>query len=66
MAALDLLGAPAGIGFPHVGRRLNRRDELKGDIADSDESDDRASDDPEDAVMKEDAADEDVDYTICQ
>jgi hypothetical protein len=49
--SLDLFGAPAGVGFPHVGRGLNRGDELQGDISDTDESNDGAGNDPEDAVV---------------
>lgn len=59
-ARLHLLGTPTGVGLPHVGRRLNRRDELQDDIADTDETDDGASDDAQHTVMQQNRADKDV------
>lgn len=43
-ALLDLFGAPAGVRIPHVGGRLNRRDELERNVTDSDQADERAGD----------------------
>ncbi len=57
---LDLLGAPALVGLAHVGGGLDGGDELEGDVADADEADDAARDDAQDAVVEQDAADEDV------
>lgn len=59
---LDLLGAPAGISFPHIGRGLDGGDEFEDDVGDTDEADNGAGDDAEDAVVEEDASDKDVDY----
>ena len=58
---LDLLRAPAGISFPHVGRGLDGGDEFEDDVGDTDEADNGACDDAEDAVVEEDASDKDVD-----
>lgn len=59
---LDLLGAPAGVGLPHVGGGLDGRDELEGRVGDADEADDGAADDlPHRAGVEDDDADEDVD-----
>lgn len=57
---LHLLGAPAGVGLPHVGRRLNRRDELQNDVADTDKTNNGASNDAQHTVMQQDRADKDV------
>ena len=59
--ALHLLGAPAGIGLAHVGRRLNGRDELETAVGQANKADDGAGDDAQDVVVEEDGADEDVD-----
>lgn len=58
---LDLLGAPAGVGLAHVGGRLDGRDELEDGVADTDQADDGAGNDAEDAAAEEDGSDEDVD-----
>lgn len=58
---LDLLGAPTSIGLAHVRRGLNRRNELKGNVADTNQTDNRASDDVENLVVEQDAADKNVD-----
>lgn len=57
---LHLLGAPAGVGLPHIGRRLDRRDEFENDVADADEADDGARDDAQHAVVQQNRADKDV------
>lgn len=57
---LDLLGAPAGVGLPHVGRRLDGGDELEDDVAHADEPHDGASNDAQHAVVQQDGAHEDV------
>jgi hypothetical protein len=60
--SLDLLGAPAGIGFAHVRGRLDGRNELEDDIGETDDADDGAGNDTEDAAAEDDGADEDVDW----
>lgn len=57
---LDLLGAPAGVGLPHVGGRLDGGDELEDDVAHTDKPDDGAGDDAQHAVVQQDGAHEDV------
>lgn len=51
---LHLLSTPTGVGLPHVGRRLNRWDKLQDDIADTDETDNGASNDAQHTVMQQD------------
>jgi hypothetical protein len=63
LEVLDLLSAPASVRLPHVGGRLDGGDELEGDVADTDQADDRTGNDPEDMVVEKDAADKDVDWT---
>lgn len=58
---LDLLCAPPGVRISHVRWRFDRRHELKCHVADSDEADDRPSNDTEGVVFKDEASDEDVD-----
>lgn len=58
--ALHLLGAPAGVGLPHVGRGLDGGDELEDGVADADEADDGAGDYAQDVAVEQDGADEDV------
>lgn len=57
---LHLFGAPASVGLAHVGRRLDGGDELENDVADTNEADDGAGEDAQDAVVQEDGADKDV------
>lgn len=57
---LYLLGAPAGVGLPHVGGGLNRGDELKDSVADANEANNRARDYAQDVAVEQDGADEDV------
>ena len=60
---LDLLGAPAGdVGFAHVGRGLDRGDELEGDVGNTDDADNSTSNLADHHVAEDEAADEDVDY----
>lgn len=59
-ASLYLLGAPAGIGLPHVGGGLDGGDELEDGVADADEADDGAGDYAQDVAVQEDGADKDV------
>lgn len=59
-AALYLLGAPAGVGLPHVGGGLDGGDELEDGVADADEADDGAGDYAQDVAVQQDGADEDV------
>lgn len=58
-----MLGTPAGVGLAHVGGRLDGRDELEDGVADTDQADDGAGNDAEDAAAKEDGSDEDVEDT---
>lgn len=58
---LDLLGTPAGVGLAHVGRGLDGRDELEDGVADTDQADDGAGNDAEDAAAEEDGSDENID-----
>ena len=58
---LDLLGAPALVGFPHVGGRLDGRDELEDDVDDAGEADDGAGDDGQGVLAQDDGTDEEVD-----
>lgn len=58
--SLHLLRTPASVGLPHVGGRLDGRDELEDDVADADEADDGARDDAQHAVVEQDGAYEDV------
>ena len=52
---LNLLGTPAsGLGLAHVGRRLDRRNELEANVADADEPNDGAGNDSHPAVVQED------------
>ena len=60
---LDLLRAPAGIRFPHVGRGLDRGNELEGDISHTDQANDGAGNNPQDVGVEEDAANEDIEDT---
>ena len=57
---LHLLGSPAGVGFAHVGGRLDLGNELENDVSQTDEADDRAGNDAKDLGIEEDGADEDV------
>ena len=59
---LDLLVAPAGIGFAHVARGFDGGDELEGDVADTDEANGAASNFAEDALAEDETADENVDF----
>lgn len=59
-AVLHLLCAPAGVGLPHVGGRLDRRDELEDNVANTDEADNGARDDAQHAAVQQDRAYEDV------
>lgn len=58
---LDLLSTPAGVGLAHVGRGLDRGDELENGVADTDHANDATGDVVEDVVAEEEAAEEDVD-----
>lgn len=59
---LDLLGTPAsGLGLAHVGRGLDRGNELEGDVGDTDDADNATGNLAEDLVAEDEAADEDVD-----
>lgn len=57
---LYLLGAPAGVGLPHVGGGLDGGDEFEDGVADADEADDGAGDYAQDVAVQQDGADEDV------
>lgn len=62
---LDLLGAPAGIfGLAHVAGGLDGGDELEGDVAETDDTDDATSNLAEDEVAQQKAANEDVDLGV--
>lgn len=58
--SLYLLGAPTGVGLPHVGWGLDGGDELEDSVADTDEADNRAGDYAQDVAVEQDGADEDV------
>lgn len=58
---LYLLGAPAGIGFAHIGRGLDGGDELENGVGDTDDANDSTRDFRPDRLTEEDGADEDVD-----
>lgn len=58
---LHLLGAPAGIGLAHVGRRLNGGHKLEHAVGQTDDADNGASNDAQGVVVEEDGADENVD-----
>lgn len=61
---LDLLSTPAsGVGLAHVGRGLDRGNELEGDVGDTEDANDATGDLAEDLVAEDEAADEDVDCT---
>ena len=60
-SGLDALGAPAGVGLPHVGGGLDGGDELEADVGEADDADDAAADDEPEAFAEDEAADEDVD-----
>jgi len=58
---LDLLSTPAsGLGLAHVGRGLDRRNELEGDVGDTNDANDATGDLAEDLVAEDETADEDV------
>jgi hypothetical protein len=57
---LYLLGAPAGVGLPHVGGGLDGGDELQDGVADADEADDGTRDYAQDVAVQQDGADKDV------
>jgi len=59
---LNLLRAPAGVRFPHVGRGFDGGNELEGDISHTDQANDGAGNNSQDAVVEEDAANEDIDW----
>lgn len=62
---LDLLGAPAGIfGLAHVAGGLDGGDELEGDVAETDDTDDATSNLAKDEVAQQKAANEDVDLGV--
>lgn len=63
LGLLDLLSTPALVSLAHVGRGLDRRNELESDVADTNEADNAAGNDAEDMVVEEDRADEDVEDT---
>jgi hypothetical protein len=63
---LDLLSAPPSIRLAHVRRRLNGRDELEGGIGDADDANDGTGNDPENVVVEQDAANEDVDCKMLE
>lgn len=58
---LDLLRSPAGVRLTHVCGGFDGRDELEGDVGNTDNTDDGAGDLAQDVVVEEDGADEDVD-----
>lgn len=58
--SLHLFGAPAGVGLPHIGGGLDRRDELKDGVTNANETDNRARDYAQDVAVEQDGADEDV------
>lgn len=58
--SLHLFRAPASVRFPHIGRRLDAGDELEDDVADTDETDDGASNDAQDAVVQQNRPNKDV------
>lgn len=59
--SLDLLGTPALVGFAHVRRWLDRRNELEGDVSETDEGDQRTINDAQHMVVQQNGTDEDVD-----
>lgn len=59
--SLDLLGTPALVGFAHVRGGLDRRNELEGDVSETDEGDQRTIDDAQHVVVQQNGTDEDVD-----
>lgn len=50
---LDLLGAPAGVGLAHVARGLDRRDELEGNVGDTDNANNATGDVVDDMATEE-------------
>lgn len=58
---LDLLSAPSLVRLAHVGRRLNRRNELEHDVSDTNDTDNGGSNLAQNGVVEQDTADEDVD-----
>jgi hypothetical protein len=63
--SLDLFGAPTSICLTHVLWWLDRWDEFKGNIGDSDEADDRACNYTENVAVEENGTDEDIDCMFC-
>ena len=51
--------------IPHVGRRLNRGNELERNVGQTDERDDGSGNPVPEFVSREDAANEEVDCIIC-
>lgn len=61
LEGLDLFSSPSSIGFAHVGRGLDRGDELEDGVADADDAYGGTGDDAENTTAEKDGADEDVD-----
>lgn len=66
IADLNLLSSPAGVGVPHVRRRLNAGNEFERNVSDSDQHDERTIEVLPPFVTHDDASHEDVDYSVCQ
>ncbi len=54
----------ATVSLSHVGRRLDRRNELEDDIADTDNANESSKDNVKGVVVKEDGAGENVDFQV--
>lgn len=61
---LDLLGTPADISLSHVARGFDRRNELEGDVSDTDDTNSTASQVANKATSEKKASEKDIDYQI--
>lgn len=66
IADLNLLSSPAGVGVPHVRRRLDAGNEFERNVSDSDQHDERTIEVLPPFVTHDDASHEDIDYSVCQ
>lgn len=57
---LYLLGAPAGVGLPHVGGGLDRGNKLEDGVANTNKANNRARNYAQDVAVEQDGADKDV------
>lgn len=61
---LDLLSAPADFSLSHVARRFDRGDELKGDVAETDDANSATGNVANKTAAEEKASNKDIDCAM--